>query len=81
MLMQSAYDGYNVCLFAYGQTGSGKTFTIQGTESNPGIVPRSLDELFKIKQRMEKNDHYKVVLECYMVEIYKSNLEDSLFPK
>ena len=39
------------------------------------------DELFKIKHRMEKNDHYKVVLECYMLEIYKSNLEDSLFPK
>ncbi|XP_022859795.1 kinesin-like protein KIN-14E [Olea europaea var. sylvestris] len=50
-LVQSAVDGYNVCIFAYGQTGSGKTFTIYGSESNPGLTPRAISELFRILKR------------------------------
>jgi len=50
-LVQSAVDGYNVCIFAYGQTGSGKTYTIYGNESDPGLTPRATSELFKILKR------------------------------
>ena len=76
MLIQSAMDGFNVCIFAYGQTGSGKTYTMQGSENEPGIVPRALEELFFIKQKMEKDSHYQISLECYMVELYCNNLID-----
>ncbi len=49
MLIQSSLDGYNVCIFAYGQTGSGKTYTMQGTPEQPGIVPRAIEELYRLK--------------------------------
>ena len=42
-LVQSALDGYKVCIFAYGQTGSGKTHTMMGPQYNQalrGIIPR-----------------------------------------
>lgn len=77
-LVQSAVDGYNVCIFAYGQTGAGKSFTIQGSPSNPGIAPRSFTELYKILSAMNNYTHR---VECYMVELYLDTLSDLLLPK
>ena len=35
-VLESAFEGYNSCVFAYGQTGSGKTYTMMGTEVREG---------------------------------------------
>jgi len=78
MLIQSGIDGFNVCIFAYGQTGSGKTYTVNGTDSEVGIVPRSFIEMFKIKNTMERDSHFSVSFECYMVELYLDKLNDLL---
>ncbi|KAF6160903.1 hypothetical protein GIB67_025438 [Kingdonia uniflora] len=78
-LVQSAADGYNVCIFAYGQTGSGKTFTIYGSDSNPGLTPRATTELFKILKR--DSNKFSFSLKVYMVELYQDTLVDLLLPK
>eukprot|EP01024_Parvocaulis_polyphysoides_P068906 TRINITY_DN8415_c0_g3_i1.p1 TRINITY_DN8415_c0_g3~~TRINITY_DN8415_c0_g3_i1.p1 ORF type:complete len:1248 (-),score=162.33 TRINITY_DN8415_c0_g3_i1:331-4074(-) len=77
-LIQSAVDGYNVCIFAYGQTGSGKTFTIQGDQQNPGLTPRGVSELFRIIRR--DNAKFQFSIKCYMLELYQDTLMDLLDP-
>eukprot|EP00884_Botryococcus_braunii_P012518 jgi/Botrbrau1/21267/Bobra.39_2s0057.2 len=75
-LVQSAVDGYNVCIFAYGQTGSGKTFTIYGTDAEPGVTPRAITELFNIVDR--DSGKYSYSISCYMLELYQDDLADLL---
>ncbi|XP_044252288.1 kinesin-like protein subito isoform X2 [Tribolium madens] len=48
-------NGKNSTLFTYGASGSGKTFTVTGTQEKPGIVPRSLDYLFRSLPRLPSN--------------------------
>ena len=45
--VQSALDGYNVCLFSYGQTGAGKTHSMQGSGTGDmrGIIPRAIEKV------------------------------------
>ena len=46
-LVQSALDGFKVCLFSYGQTGAGKTHTMTGSRSyeGQGIIPRAISKV------------------------------------
>lgn len=78
-LVQSAIDGYNVCIFAYGQTGSGKTYTMEGDESGKkvGIIPRTIQKIFEETHSLsEKGWKYK--LEASFLEIYNEEIRDLL---
>lgn len=66
-LVQSAVDGYNVCIFAYGQTGSGKTFTIYGSDRNPGLTPRAIFELFKIMKQDSNKFSFSLKVAHFLV--------------
>ncbi|CAH0720218.1 unnamed protein product, partial [Brenthis ino] len=41
-------EGHSFTLLTYGASGSGKTYTLMGTVSSPGLVPRALEYVFKV---------------------------------
>ncbi|CRK93080.1 CLUMA_CG006558, isoform A [Clunio marinus] len=76
-LIQSALDGYNICIFAYGQTGSGKTFTMDGVEGKLGIIPRTVKLLFdSINSSKILGWNYSIT--ASFLEIYNEVLYDLL---
>lgn len=77
--VQSALDGYNVCLFSYGQTGSGKTHTMQGSGEGPmrGIIPRAMQQVALYKTELEEKG-WEYEMEASFVEIYNESIKDLL---
>lgn len=77
-LVQSALDGYKVCIFAYGQTGSGKTYTMQGERNQKrGVIPRSLEQIFStIGYLNELGWVFNIKVSC--MEIYCDQIRDLL---
>ena len=77
--VQSALDGYNVCLFSYGQTGSGKTHTMQGSGSGSmrGIIPRAMQQVGMYKTALEGKG-WTYHMEVSFIEIYNETIRDLL---
>jgi kinesin family protein C1 len=79
-LVQSALDGYKVCLFSYGQTGSGKTHTMLGDqhdEETRGIIPRAVAKVVEASQANAKKG-WKYRMCASYVEIYNEQVRDLL---
>jgi len=78
-LIQSALDGYKVCIFAYGQTGSGKTYTMQGGDqpSTWGLIPRALRQIFKEAEEMRLKG-WTWTLKASFMEVYNEVIRDLL---
>lgn len=74
-LVQSALDGYNVCIFAYGQTGSGKTYTMLNPKD--GIIPLTITHIFDWTENLKERG-WCYSISCQFIEIYNENIVDLL---
>ncbi|KAL6430221.1 hypothetical protein ACFW04_007750 [Cataglyphis niger] len=84
LLVQSALEGYNVCVFAYGQTGSGKTYTMEGEmqgeeeiKESEGMIPRTVRHIFKEMKQFELLG-WEYQVKASFLEIYNEHIIDLL---
>ncbi|KUJ19370.1 kinesin-domain-containing protein [Mollisia scopiformis] len=73
-LVQSALDGYNVCIFCYGQTGSGKTHTMSSAD---GMIPRATHQIYETATNL-KDKGWTYTMEGSFVEVYNEEIHDLL---
>ena len=75
-LVQSAFDGYNVCIFIYD-----KTFTLEGGEDEEadealaGMIPMTIQKIFLVQLKLKaKSWVYK--LQASFLEVYNEEIRD-----
>lgn len=83
--VMSILEGYNSTIFAYGQTGTGKTYTMEGftynaADSQRGIIPRSIDEIFNYIETYS-NSNTKFMVRVSYLQIYNESISDLLKPE
>uniref|UniRef100_A0A1A7WL73 Kinesin-like protein KIF19 n=1 Tax=Iconisemion striatum TaxID=60296 RepID=A0A1A7WL73_9TELE len=77
-LIEGLISGYNATVFAYGPTGCGKTYTMLGTDKEPGIYVRTLNDLFRAIE--ETSDDMLYSISMSYLEIYNEMIRDLLNP-
>ncbi|XP_033623203.1 kinesin-like protein KIF19 isoform X2 [Fukomys damarensis] len=77
-LIEGVISGYNATVFAYGPTGCGKTYTMLGTDHEPGIYVRTLNDLFRAIEESSSDVEYEVSMSY--LEIYNEMIRDLLNP-
>lgn len=73
-LVQSALDGYNVCIFCYGQTGSGKTHTMSSAD---GMIPLATNQIYETATNLEEKG-WQYTIQGSFIEVYNEEIHDLL---
>lgn len=76
IVLDGVMNGFNCTVFAYGATGAGKTHTMLGSQDDPGVMYRTMKELFK---RMDDaKDEKEFAVAFSYLEVYNEQIRDLL---
>uniref|UniRef100_A0A8C6SBE1 Kinesin-like protein n=1 Tax=Neogobius melanostomus TaxID=47308 RepID=A0A8C6SBE1_9GOBI len=75
-VIEGVMNGFNCTVFAYGATGAGKTHTMLGSQNNPGVMYRTMKELFKRMDDAKEEKEFNVAFSY--LEVYNEQIRDLL---
>nr|XP_061811185.1 kinesin-like protein KIF18A [Nerophis lumbriciformis] len=75
-VLDGVMNGFNCTVFAYGATGAGKTHTMLGTPNHPGVMYRTLKDLFKRMDDAKEDKEFSVAFSY--LEVYNEQIRDLL---
>jgi hypothetical protein len=74
----SVVNSTNAGVLVFGESGTGKSFTLNGDSANPGLIPRTLDDLFQRVDTFNAENSgtqgMSVTSQCF--ELYNGNMYD-----
>ncbi|XP_024152001.1 kinesin-like protein KIF18A [Oryzias melastigma] len=74
--LDGVMNGFNCTVFAYGATGAGKTHTMLGSPNDPGVMYRTMTELFKRMDDVKDEKEFAVAFSY--LEVYNEQIRDLL---
>jgi chromosome segregation ATPase len=74
-IVLSTMEGKNGTIFAYGQTSSGKTHTMMGNETELGVIPLAIHEIF---EHIDQSEETQFCIRVSTMEIYNETISDLL---
>ncbi|XP_034973649.1 kinesin-like protein KIF18A [Zootoca vivipara] len=75
-MLDGFLNGYNCTVLAYGATGAGKTHTMLGSQEDPGVMYRTMMELYNAIERMKEEKHCAIAVSY--LEVYNEKIHDLL---
>ncbi|CAD8194063.1 unnamed protein product [Paramecium octaurelia] len=75
-IIDQILQGFNATLLMYGQTSSGKTYTMIGDQHQPGIIKRTINDLFDAIDSSPTECEFRIKIS--IVEVYKEKVKDLL---